>query len=245
MEQIDITMTASKRPGIIKRTLTSFCENLFTDSNNYRLIINLDNVGEDCDCHSIVEICSYFFKNVLFCYSEEPSFPKAVKRVWSLSSSRFVFHLEDDWILNKKIKMEDLVTILKSNPRIANVRLSKYDLGNTKDTSINVFSQNFVYTGMGFFLGTNKGKAFALNPTLINSNFLKKSIPLLDMNKNPEKQFRANNPIFSNFISEWEYALFGTPGEKAIVTDIGREWRKQFGFIKPSINGFIKWENKQ
>jgi hypothetical protein len=46
MAKIDITMTAVIRPTILERTLESIVKNIVTKEHRFRLIINIDPVGE-------------------------------------------------------------------------------------------------------------------------------------------------------------------------------------------------------
>src|SRR5271157_5726072 len=119
MEKVDICMTATLRPSIIHQTLISFCNGLFTERDNYRLIVNVDPIGEKIKRKSIADICGMFFKDVIYNFPEKPSFPDAVKWVWSQSSSNFVFHLEDDWILTRKLDINDMIRILNKDNRVA------------------------------------------------------------------------------------------------------------------------------
>jgi hypothetical protein len=42
-------------------------------------------------------------------------------------------------------------------------------------------------------------------------------------------------------IKKWKYGLYTTPGAKALVTDIGRDWSKPRGFLKPKSRTFLTW----
>src|SRR4030043_1164252 len=100
---IDITMTATLRPQVISQTLESFCRNIFKDRNSYRLIVNIDPVGEKVKTAKVLEVCKQYFKNIVFNTPKFPSFPSAVVWCWSKVESDFSFHLEDDWISVCKI----------------------------------------------------------------------------------------------------------------------------------------------
>ena len=131
MRKIDITMTATLRPKLIKQTLESFQENLFYDNpERYRLLINVDPVGEDCGIKEILEMASKMFSTSEVIIPLEPSFPKAVIRTWECSTSEFCFHLEDDWLLNRRVDINHMINILDQNRHLACLRMYKNNISN-------------------------------------------------------------------------------------------------------------------
>ena len=96
-DKIDIAMTAVLRPSILAGTLTTIKEHVCKgDDSRFRLIINIDPIGEDVSPSKMIKVAEKNFSNVLYNVAEKPSFPLAVKWVWSKTTAPFVFHWEDD-----------------------------------------------------------------------------------------------------------------------------------------------------
>lgn len=244
-ELIDVTMTATLRPTIIDRTLKSFNENLFyKDKERFRLIINIDPVGENLIASDVLKICKrYFDRNkIIVITPKDPSFPQAVINVWNKVESPWIFHLEDDWILNKKIDIDDMISILNDYPNLACLRLPKFKTPKGKRPIF--FKSRYNYNKRGFYVAEDKTRQFGLNPVLIRGIYIQKALTVMDSNKNPEKQFRYANEPMRKLVMHWEYALYANPGQRAIVTDIGRHWIGGKSFRKPLKGQFLKWEKK-
>ena len=63
MSKIDITMTATIRPGIVSQTLESYCSKIFKERDRYRLIINVDPVGEQVKAKEVLKVCNEISSN--------------------------------------------------------------------------------------------------------------------------------------------------------------------------------------
>jgi hypothetical protein len=244
MEPIDITMTATVRPDIIRKTLKSYCKNIFYEKDRYRLIINIDPVGEKVNPETIVNICKEFIPNVIYNVPDKPSFPSAVIWVWSQTRTNFVFHLEDDWLLERHVDIDRLITLLNKYPQMACLRFCKYNIPSRE--RITLFNAKYEYNPDGFFITENHNQ-FGLNPVLIKREFIQESLPLMVHNRNPEKQFRftkkADTPM-NRLINKWRYAIYGGPGSKVLAIDNGVNWKLYNKFKKPDGQQFLVWEPK-
>ena len=230
---IDITMTAVLRPDLINITLKSFCDNLFTDRDRYRLVINIDPVGRKINPNEVIKVCMSYFENVKFNIAEFASFPRAVKWVWSNSTSEYVFHLEDDWIIYRNVNIDELINLLKKYPEMASLRLCRHKLKVGKDGEIH--GCIYKYNKDGFFLTTGSVTAFGLNPTIVRGEYVREAAKLMHDELNPEKQFRYHkgNPL-NDLIIKWKYAIYGRYGESALIYGKnGKKWLAKYGFKKP------------
>ena len=245
MKTIDITMTATLRPSVLNCTLDNI-KKFIVDQNskefNFRLIVNIDPIGEKVNSFDIVEICKSYFPNLIFNTPQEPSFAKAVKWVWINSSSEFVFHIEDDWLFNKKVDILKMIYILKKYPDLSSLRLYKHNTPKLK--VIDTFNCKWNYNKDGFYLADDYKNQFGLNPILIKRKFILDVLPKMVDNINPEKQFRSTQNFMEPIIKKWKYGLFTTPGELAIISDIGRYWMERQSLKKPIKKTFLTWENK-
>lgn len=244
MSKIDITMTATLRPTILNETLDSYCKGLFKDRERYRLIINIDPVGEQCKAKDIIKICNKYFTDVVWNVPEKPSFPDAVIWVWKQINpkTKYVFHLEDDWLLGRDIDIDDMIRILEKHPTFAYLRLLKYRIPNVG--RLHLFRAMYHYSQEGFFISSNRENQFGLNPCLIKAEFLRKALPNMVSTLNPEKQFRYSNKYMRDLLMQWEYPIYGKPGWGITAIDNGWKWRKKLGINKPDNTQFLVWDIK-
>jgi hypothetical protein len=236
---IDITTTAVIRPEILKQTLHSFCSNLFYDNKfNYRLIINVDPIGEDKDPMEVVEVAKSFFDDVVYRIPKEPSFSKAVMWVWGEILSDYVFHLEDDWIILRKIPLIEMIRMLEENDELACLHFYRKEISNRK--RINLFGTSYVYKN-NFYI-SRKPFGFSLNPVLVKAEFLKQIVPNLNEFANPEKQIRYKNPLMKKILSAWRYGIYGRPNQtRTVYGKNGLHWRNDNNFAKPKDKPFLTW----
>lgn len=241
---IDITMTATLRPAIFSVTLESIkkCVIGTKDINNFTLILNIDSIGENVKPKEMIKIANKYFTNVKYNISENPSFPKAVKWVWSQATADYIFHIEDDWKFLKKIDVMDMIRILNKNEKLSSLRLYKYNTPGTK--TFKTFMCKWVYQEDGYYLATDWKKQFGLNPILIKKKFIDESLPNMVDNVNPEKQFRSSQPYMEQIIKKWQYGLYTVPGQHKLVEDIGRSWIRRQKYTKPKKGSFVAWEHK-
>lgn len=238
MIKVDIAMTATLRPKVIRHTLESFCKNLFTERNRYRLIINVDPIGENIKQEEIVNECKRYFGDVIYNLPSVPSFPLAVKWTWEQSNTDFVFHLEDDWLLTTKLNIDDMISILNKDKSIACLRLPKKGIfGGDHITYLGGIYDR----GRGNYYITKSNSQFGLNPVLIRKEFVKEAVPIMSPYLNPEKQFRpSKNEKMNILINKWFYGLYCI-SSGATVLDNGTSWRDKNKFKKPE-SSFLVWE---
>ena len=227
MAKIDITMTAVKRPEILRRTLESFCNNLFTEKDRYRLIINIDSIGEKVKPKVILKICKRFFKEeqIIYNVSVTASFPAAVIWTWQQVEAPWVFHLEDDWIINMPVDINDMIEIMKKYSLVS-LRLNKNKSGKSKSTNK---------------YGYMSHPKISLNPTFFDGAFIKNVVPLMDPKLNPEKQLRIGKGIEERgkYLMKFKHGIYTKESIQQVVVDIGREWMKKSRYTKNT--GFKNW----
>jgi len=242
IDKIDITMTAVIRPALLSRTLESIKNRICQDREGFRLVINIDPIGSNIKPMKVVRTAEKYFDDVIFNIPKTPSFPKAVKWVWANSDAPYIFHIEDDWIINRNIDVNHMISILKKNEKLSSLRLYKNKTPNRK--KITTFACHWVYNEDGFYLSKDWKKQFGLNPILIKREFINQALPRMRDNINPEKQFRDSQGFMRKVIKDWQYGLYSKPGERALVTDIGRKWIQGTEFAKPKVGTFLTWEKK-
>jgi len=229
ISKIDITMTAVIRPQILRETLTSFCNNLFTERDRYRLIINIDNIGEKVKPKNIIKICKLFFKPEQIVYRVvPPSFSNAVIWTWSQVEAPWVFHLEDDWIINNPVDINDMIEIMKTHS-LTSLRLNK------TRTKVSKVSKKY---------GFDPCPKISLNPNLFDGTFIKKMVPIMTSEQNPEKQLRIGKGKHprGKLLTGLRHGIYSKISYKAMVTDTGRAWMSKSRFTKNT--GFKNWTIK-
>jgi hypothetical protein len=243
-DKIDITMTAVLRPKIFAETLQLIKQRVCKDEiDRFRLILNVDPIGENVNPKDMIKIAKKNFDNVLFNIPKEPSFPKAVKWVWSQSTAPYVFHWEDDVNILHDIDIDKMIEILKKYKDVSSLRLFKMKTPN-KNT-FNVFNCKWNYHDDGLYIATHRTKQFGLNPILIKQEFIKEAVERMVDNVNPEKQFRSSQKYMRPLIMKWKYAIYSYPGAPRMVDGRkGQRWKDRLKLDKPKGETFVKWVNK-
>lgn len=241
MIKVDIAMTAVIRPSILGETLDSIVRNVcYKDMNRFRLIINVDPIGESIKPMKVVKTANSRFPNVVYNIAQTPSFPAAVKWVWSNATAPFVFHWEDDVNILRRIDINNMISILNKYDDLSSLRLYKAHTPNQK--KIHTFSCRWSYNEDGFYLAHDWKKQFGLNPVLIKREFVKEAVTRMVDNYNPEKQFRYSQKYMRPLIEKWKYGLYTKPGEERMIDGRkGQKWKNKLGIDKPKGETFVKW----
>lgn len=165
MIDLDVAIAAIRRPNIFRLTASSFEKNLFRDQFRTRAIINIDPLGgQKSDGSEVEKIARDHFSQVIVRHPERPSFAAAVKWAWSNASTPWIFHLEDDWLLLRRVRLETLVSEM-NEAGVQAVRL--YLRRNT----------NRLYSSR-----------LSLNPSLIKLQLVQRILSDFKLEKDPEKQ---------------------------------------------------------
>jgi len=244
MDTIDITMTSTLRPDIFVETIHGIQKNIIGNKNNndrYRLILNIDPIGEQILPKTMIKIAKKHFGNVVYNISKTPSFCNAVKWVWSQATADYIFHIEDDWRFLQNVDVDDMIKILKKHKKLSSLRLYKYHTPRTK--RMKTFGCIWDYNKDGFYMARDWTKQFGLNPILIKKEFIDMALPKMVDHVNPEKQFRSSQKYMINVIKQWKYGLYCKPGDKRWVDDNGRRWLRNQK-LKKNKGTFITWVKK-
>lgn len=229
MEKIDICMTATIRHLVLKDTLDSFTKNMLFDKDRYRLIINIDPIGEKLKrISAVLQVAQNYFDEIVYNIPETPGFTKAVQWCWSQTKHPYVFHLEDDWKLLTKINIDYMIEILNKYENLVSLRLNKENTGKSKH---------------GLKFGFIYHPKISLNPTLFKGEFIRNVFPLMDLTKNPEKQLRINKTKLGKYLSKFSHGIYTKDSSDKVVLDIGRVWMQKSKFSKKT--GFTSWEYKK
>jgi hypothetical protein len=240
---IDVVMTATYRPELIERTLSSFFKNLFSDhKENLRLVINIDPVGSNKNkTPEIKEIISKYFKNILVICPNKPNFPKAFHTVWENCSSEYVFYLEEDWELLQKLDFNQMIAIMKDNNHLAHLRLNIFK-SNERETKC----WKFFVPKNGRFYECSTEQSMEIgwcgHPSINRLSFMKEVIKRIDSKLNPEKQIKGR--FIGDILALWRFGIYA-PNFNPSIKDIGREWMIKNGWSKKGNKAwFIEWQKE-
>lgn len=240
---LDITMTAVRRPEILKRTLHSFYKNMLHPIiDRCRLIINVDPIGEDIESFKMDPIVSAYFRRYAINLPMSAHFPTAFHWTWSKATAPWVLNLEDDWELLEFIDINSMIRTMKHHPDLASLRLPFF---NSTELEMKNWNLMFPWNGKYFECPTDLRQAagFAGHPSLLRGKFVRACAPLLRTDINPEKQFHTGNPALLEEVLRWNYGVWGRPNHPRMIKDIGIEWKISNKFMKKGNKAFfVEWE---
>jgi hypothetical protein len=256
MEHFDITMTATLRPELIKRTIISFHENLFGDWLQFaRIYVNVDDTGCDDEKEKIVKyreietfLKEYFYPVHVSINYKDPHFPSAWFWCISHTKSRLVFHLEEDWELNYKLDFEKMYGAFYKYPDLKHLRLSLFK---SDDKAIKMWQKHFALWNGDFFKVEEKSVipvGWCGHPSLNDGNWLRDIASQMDKARNPEKQFHyGSTRLMSHYIVGNDYGLFQPQSSPPALKEIGRQWMHDHGYKKAggaNCEYFTHWVKK-
>ncbi len=214
---IDFLMTATCRPSIVHKSLSSFSSMLVgSDFSSRVLYLNVDPVPVGCKCVKVLNVCKKFFGSVVCRTPKKPNFSVAQKWCFGSSKGKLVFNLQDDWTLLERVNLDKMSAFLlvkhRANESIAQARLP--------------YRPNM-----------SRSKMF-LSPSLMLGEFCRSFAKTMVSNKNPEVQLKAQGRGRSCV-----YPVV----RRSIVKDIGRKWLKAHGYTRdyggPRRSAFVRWNN--
>jgi len=229
---IDIATSATIRPDILNKTLSSFRANLLNSNHEYRLIINIDPVGEKKNPKKVLAVARSHFDNVVHRIPRSPSFVGAVIWCWSQVEADLVFHLEDDWTMDQPVDLDKMLQTISAHDEFSSFGLSKLVL------KVLLKRRKKVTFRDSALIEVDK---MSLNPVFIRRGFVNEASRLLSKKGNPEKQLRVVNPHCGKFIKTTRHCMYIEQGQGALVTDIGRPWMRKSRLYTKDI-GFTKWK---
>jgi len=122
-DHITFTTTAMVRPEILEQTYSNFQICLDIDMKDFNLRLNVDPLPKKKKVDQVITVAKKFFKHVDYNVSTNASFPGAVKWCWGDLNTKYIFHLEDDWELTRRIILSDLYQMLENAKHINQVLL--------------------------------------------------------------------------------------------------------------------------
>lgn len=235
-----VCLTASRRPELLSRTLTSFYERLLGSVDIKDVYVNIDPIfGSYNDHHRVIHIVKHFFPNAVIYEPASPNFTAAVKRLWAHAHTYPVLHLEDDWILSEDICPRTLLNLLKNNTKAISFLSEEHgEKGN------NSFSMRYIKRKMlGITYRRTTESLFNTSPGVFEARFLRKVSSLMDTSLDPEKQMRqgGGNSLLYDYLQQFKCAFYKSTDLGPVIVDIGRAWRDERNIDKVMKDGQSIW----
>ncbi|WP_423908929.1 hypothetical protein [Candidatus Spongiihabitans sp.] len=229
LPKLDVVLIATIRADTLRMTLSSFTKN-FLHQFDVRIIITVDPVGETekNSQMDIVEICREYFDKVTHRTPKTASFSDAVKWAWQQVETELFFHLEDDWILKRKVSAQENIDLFQDE-NVVNVIFNKYPQeGNFLHVNkVEFYNKKYIYF-----------PSISLNPSLFRTRYSKELANKLDTARDPEFQFGGDNAteLYPNPKFLWRVS------KTSLIIDTGNSWRRAV-FIHKSAGDDIttKW----
>jgi len=242
---LDITMMATLRPEIVDQTLTSFVQNLFHTTEDKRLIINIDPVGDAISQKDVLAVAHKHFEDrVKVRCPKKACFPTALKWCWSQVEAPYFFNLEDDWQLLPQLDLAEMYAILDDCPWLAILRLPKGPAFHAYcKQSASHKQPYYVWNGRYFACPATQiqRSSYYGSPSLIRSAWLPEVLPLLHTRFSTEKQLLQQHKKRHPAMWLWEYGVYTKPSTPRTIVDIGTPWRHKRGIRKNSYDRFTTW----
>ena len=126
------------------------------------------------------------------------------------------------------VDINDMIRIMKDHT-LTSLRLNK------DKTRKNKTSKKYGFTPY---------PKISLNPTLFNGTFIKKMVPIMSSEQNPEKQLRVGKGKHprGKLLTGLRHGIYSKLSYRAMVIDIGRDWMNKSRFTKNT--GFKNWTIK-
>ncbi|MHA2023952.1 MAG: hypothetical protein ACTSWQ_09860 [Candidatus Thorarchaeota archaeon] len=243
IRMVDVVTTATVRPKLLDQTYTVFKKNLLHPKTRFRLVINIDPVGNpEYTPDDVLKVAKSHFDEVIYNVPSKPNLSRAVIWCWEHVRSKIFFYLEDDWKLFEPINFDELAHILLNNCDLASIGLNQLEKermvkelvpGEWKDPL--AIQRKFAYL-----------IRISLNPVLIRKEFAEKAVKYMISTYKPESQLRQ--PIcrpMRILTNQWRYGVYiGRKGFAPVIADTGREWMEASGWKREKKDGFLCWAKK-
>lgn len=243
---IDVLITTVLRPQILQRTLAAAQEHCWGDEP-VRLVVNVDPVGEaTATTEDIAAICLGFAEELLIRKAPEAKYPYSWAWCWTNARGPVVLWLMDDWEITEPCPLALWRGVMQAHDDLGGLRLPFWPAAGE---NLKQWCQTYTWNGSFFECpeGQRMGFGVAGQPMLLRGDFARTTGPLIDVERNPEKQFHHHNKALKDEVLKWRWGCYGSPGCPAMFRDIGQKWRAEQGLVKtnPSfMTGWVKQEEK-
>ncbi len=238
-KKLDVAIIATVRPEILRMTLQSFGKNLFCDFD-CRAIINVDPAGdtENYSQMDVVDVCREYFDEVIHRTPEILSFGGAVKWCWQQVQTEFFFHLEDDWILKRKIDGREWLSVFE-DPAVVELVLNKFGSNKKPPLQWNpklasrICNERFLIA-----------EQLLLNPAFFRTAYIQQIVDRMNDSQDPEGQWEEEpHKLITNDYPAPLFLWHISP--HPLIIDTGTLWRKAKQIRKYNKGEHTYWEESR
>lgn len=215
---MDVAVTATLQPEMLKKTLNSFTAKLFGGFvSRCRLVINVDPTGhkdEKDKSDRILEIYEVVgrtpFREVDISLANVPSFPVAFH--WCVKNIRtpLFFYIEEGWEMKQNIDFERMFYLFEEFPELNHLRLSS---NRSKEKSIPTGYDKSFWNGSFFEIPEDLKDVTGviLNPSLNRTCFFINCYERIHPMADPAKQLSGRNPWIKPILDRSRFGVFHEP----------------------------------
>lgn len=241
--EIDVCLVAGRRPDLLARTLETFNKGLFQSFEIREFIANIDPIfGNEADRDRCSEIILDLFPKAKISKPDERGFTAAVRRNWSQVKAPVTLHLEDDWILHRKIEPSDIAPF-RHDDKLAQICFNHADKRwpITQKGPYAYARKRLTFLGLNTPFKSGRIPIFTTSPSFLRGTFARHCAAIMDDRFDPEKQFyRSVNPALERYVADFRSMVIGDAPDYP-VKDIGRDWRNARGISKQYANWQSVW----
>lgn len=198
------------RAALLRETYASMRACL-GDLKSFRLFLNIDPApsNPDCSVDDVLTVAREFFGDVVHFCSETPSFPMALKWLWTTADAPYLFHVEDDWLFHGRANLDEILQRLASTAKMKD---------GTPCVQIRIRKRP----------SSNKS-IVCMGPGIIRQSFYARMGEALHGEFDPELQMKGF--CKDNLGSKFACLIHD---KESWVEDNGRKWRHERGIMKPA-----------
>lgn len=211
---LQITMTATLRP-LLDLTLSSLLR-FARCSERMELVLNIDPAPRSSAMRpgDVLALAERHMEVAHWHAPARASFSRAVRHVWTSSSSDVLFHVEDDWEFIAPIELDEPIAAIRDQ------RIDYARFGALRHDNQAVLPEK-----------APDPPELSLTPALWNGALCREMAAAMTESMDPEKQlWRGVYPPLSALLIPPERTIMVR--SEGVCRDIGRAWRKAHGLSK-------------
>ena len=231
---IEITTTATLRPELYERSLSSLVDRVKGD--DFRLILNIDPVGPG-KAEDVAAVGRKYTKNPIIFLPKDANFQEAQLRLWRAVEGKYFWNVEDDWEFLVDVDLQKMIETMEKYPELAILRLPRWESGPKYTRQWN--KREIPFNGEFFEIPEqDRGcLGFSGMPSIIRTEFLEPMLDYLSPDRDIEKQLKGRGRC-GVYLRKWRYGVWQQLNSLDAIKDIGTPWRKEHRYGK---NGESKY----
>lgn len=208
------------RFSCLERTVDSYFTNVWCHTHNVEFNHILVNDSMDINYRSLVDaLCKGRFQ--IHHNQEKKGFGGAIQTAWSLipEDTDFIFHLEDDFLFNEELNLEDMLYVLRRYPHIAQLVLKRQPWNEQESKAggiIEMWPDLYKEWHVDDKYWCEHRVNWSTNPSLYPARIIKMGWPQVERSEEAFSKLLFSNP--SVYCAYW-----GKKFDPPLVTHIGNE----------------------